>query len=187
MQHALMFQTPALEEGFRRLTNSDHEVGGFLMCDYSMPHVGIHRDYEKIAKARYTFVRSWIVVPNQSDSPHNTWTTRDFALVNDIAAATAQSLSGWWTQAIHFHTHPTGPAIPSKNDVAFTLANLMPNGVFADAIIVSRAPMRVIGRTYQRNTRTGEVNFSTWAFASWRQRAFRNLWNKLTGPDHEEG
>lgn len=142
----LMFATAHLQNMFRELVDSAHEVGGFLYISNERRE-GLDRRRIKSAFgiprfAKIKFIEGWMVVPNVAPNRTNTWqsSVHTSELIK-IANASAESLR--CSTAMHFHTHPNGvDPVPSPADFEYWMTECAhtrsASFIFSEAAIVSR-------------------------------------------------
>ncbi len=169
----VIFATPQLENMFRKLVNKPVEVGGFLFFrGWQYEPVVDTRAMKRLYDSHTHEIESWMIVPNLSKTPENTWSTTPEILKSfkESADITAKSLGFYW---VFFHSHPTGDSSPSNPDINFTLHHCQ---IWRDAgkqCIVSLNPLRVIQYGIERKPK--QINIYESTYLSWRSKALRSM------------
>lgn len=178
---ATMFATPQLENQFRNfeINHSGVEIGGYFLGTTRMPN-GLQWTKFKRAGGKFTFfIHSWVMLPNVDKSPTNTWSAWDLNKAQEAAMLTAMSMN---LSLLHFHSHPNGNSQPSQQDLLFWAT-----WCDGEGIIVTGSPLRLTNYNIQvkRAGSTAKVDMASGDFLSWRTKAFRYLWQDMTGIYHK--
>lgn len=174
-QPLLMFKTRALEDVFRKAMTGKKEVGGWLLASSWYDENIDHRTVKTLFGTFAWQISSWIVVPNESATPQNSWQSSNFTMARDLVSATCSSMK---CSALFFHTHPTGsPNDPSEQDLKFTVqcCNIWRDA--GESVIVQTAPLRVNYYRVEKNkSRRGHNwNISKGEFLSWRSPKMKQI------------
>lgn len=140
----LIFDNRKLENAFRRLTDCETEVGGWLFY-----HTGTAPNHNRrILKScigtrqNIGIIQSWLVVPNESKTPETQMAyAQNMTTFQESARMTA--FSQGYCSTINFHTHPNCILAPSPTDIQFWLkyCNWADNKktTYAEGVIAGRA------------------------------------------------
>lgn len=178
--YPLMFVTPDLEKAFRKLTDSPHEVGGYLFVNTGTikPH---NRTQLKSAlgyKATIGFITSWIVLPNVAKEPSRTYQPAvNYDILSAAAQATAASLESHWY--FHFHTHPDWAwmVTPSEADFQFWMGYCKiadyPKRSDSIGVIASRGLMAMSSFHVKLDKVAQRATYERQPFFSWKRSGLR--------------
>lgn len=184
MLNYLLFAEPALERRFRKLCDSQHEVGGYLFSTL-MPVRGLNRrTIKKLLRtpwhANIAIITSWVVLPNEAKHKEREWgTTLNKPAMESLARLTSRSLDMPFDY--HFHTHPGYNVTPSTMDVQFWLKHCQfwdhKTDTGAEAVIIAGAnfDMRLFRVTLDKKSNKYSLeNTCAYSWSDWRLREYRH-------------
>lgn len=184
----IMFASPDLERNFRKVCDSPHEVSGFLfLTGRTLKGLDRRRIKSALHRPRYpsiNFITSWVLIPNEAKNPQTSWTTslNCFRLM-EAARFTANSLQCWET--FHFHTHPSGTAAPSDQDIKFWLKYCKSAETklysWHEAAIVTRQYFYVQGYGLKLDKRINQYSLDRSLFWSWNDSRLRDYKREVFG------
>lgn len=168
----LLFANRSLEDRFRKTVDTNVEVGGYLFANTWRRDVVSFPDMDAYNDTYPQVIHSWLIIPNLSKKPQNSWsiTTDLLDSYKKSARLTAKSLQ---MQEIFWHSHPTGTSRPSVSDVEFTLRHCQITDNIGEQAIVSLNPLRVYLYAIKREKK--HITIDEGDFLSWRSKALREM------------